>query len=134
MGIVEEIVSIGEIVGGCLKTIRRTILVSQDAQLAVAGQFDVGTHFYLCRRGVLQSLGALYVIDFGMRVVSRCGCHGEIANEVIDIFLVGIEVHQSGRLGVEADTTADVEPFCHGERSIQTGREGGGSHIAEGLH
>ena len=121
MGIIEEIVRISEIVGSSLKTIRRTILISQDAQLTVAWQFDVGTYFYLCRRGILQSLGALYVIDLSMGVVGWCGCHSEITYQIIDILLVRIEVHQSWCLGVEADTTANIEPFRYGEGRVQTG-------------
>ena len=128
---------IGGILGHCAETFRCLVAIGQQGEMAVARQFEINAQLYLRRRGVLHVLRVLHLVHIGM-VVEQLGRRIVLRHiaggHAVAVFLVRIEVVQSRCLRVESDTSAQRHPLRHVERHVQSGREGVGGYVAEGLH
>ena len=138
MGEVEqvEVRGIGQIVGHGAEPVRRLVAIGQQRQFAPVRQFEVQSGLYLRGGSVLHVLRVGHLIHLCVIVQHLLtavlwhvvGCHA------VGIFLVGIEVVQSGCLRVHADAAAHVEPLGERERQVQSGRQGSRCHVRERLH
>ena len=103
----------------------------------IARQFQVDTAFYLCCGSVLQTFREFHIVNIG--VIDQKLMVGNILWHVVHrhtvgVMLVGIKIRETWGLGVQSDTTAEIQPIGYFHRHVQTGRKGEGAYFIERLH
>ena len=69
----------------------------------------------------------------GQQLCCGVGLRHVVNGHAVVVFLVGIEIIQSGSFGTEAYACTDIEPTGKAERSVEAWRESRGSQIGEWL-